>query len=67
MLFYHGTTLKAALSIKKTGLMPHRTSAYQLISDEGRNMREAWGTTEMENVMYLTDDQKLAKGRAVVF
>lgn len=48
MTYYHGTIAIAAASIKKTGLTPHRKSAYRMLDDDGTPI------IERSQLCYLT-------------
>ena len=62
MIFYHGTTLKAAEAIKKEGLKPHRETRFRLFFPElGREMKDSDGVEQEENVVYLVQDPRNAK------
>lgn len=64
MLYYHGTTQKAAEAIQREGLKPHRETAYQVKSAwAGDDLRTAPG--EDEQVIYITKHKALAEKFAV--
>lgn len=63
MLFYHGTTRRVAEVIKREGLKPHRSSAYNVESDDWfggrRKLRNMLG--EDMDVLYLTPYKERAE------
>lgn len=57
MIFYHGTTRRAAEAIQREGLRPHREKTYNMLTWYGANMTEIDG---WRPVVYLAKDKEIA-------